>query len=66
MNRHTFCGHETLQEATICMSCNPKRLSECEFRACLGAMIDPRKVTPSMARTLSELADLAAEAKKGE
>jgi hypothetical protein len=57
---HRFCGHETIREAAICRDCNPKRLSEGEFRAVLGAMLDPRKVPPKFARVMLELADLAA------
>jgi hypothetical protein len=69
MSRHVFCGHETIKDAALCRTCNPKRLSEDEFRECLGAMVDPRRVPPRFARILIELADLAAAAEaaqKGE
>jgi hypothetical protein len=62
MNHHAFCAHNTLHEASLCMACNPKRLTEDEFRAVLGAMLDPRRVPPRLARIMLELADLAAAA----
>jgi hypothetical protein len=63
---HRFCSHNTLHEASLCRDCNPKRLTESEFRAVLGAMLDPRKVPPKFARVMLELADLAAAAEASE
>jgi hypothetical protein len=57
---HQFCGHENLKEAALCMRCNPKRLTENEFRAVLGAMLDPRIVDRDLARILAELDALVA------
>jgi hypothetical protein len=61
MCHHDFCGHNTIKDAALCRSCNPKRLTEGEFRAALSAMLDPRKVDPPLARILSDLDDLVKE-----
>jgi hypothetical protein len=60
MNPHEWCGHNTIGEAVICRSCNPQRLTAGEFRAALGAALDPRRVDPVLARIMLELDDLAA------
>jgi hypothetical protein len=58
---HRFCGHETLRDAALCRSCNPHRLSESDFRSCLAAMLDPRKITHEDMQDLSKFLEEARE-----